>query len=131
MAREKVGTFGLVLSLLLILSCAARAQQQIQVIDYCATTSTVTIPSITDQDGDLLDDGMQTTLLNSFVPPVYQSASDSCPSGAPISGTPDGSCLHTDQYRFRLRKSLMSGRFGSRSGLSFIVLFFTALIAAP
>jgi hypothetical protein len=90
MARENVRTFGLALSLLLILSCAAKAQQQIQVIDYCATTSTVTIPSITDQDGDLLDDGMQTTLLNSFVPPVYQSASDSCPSGAPISGAPDG-----------------------------------------
>lgn len=69
---------------------AVRAQQQIQVIDYCATTSTVTIPSITDQDGDLLDDGMESSVMNRVMPPIYQSASDSCPSGAPVSGAPDG-----------------------------------------
>ncbi len=78
------------LAFLLLLGGTALGQQQVQVIDYCANVQTYTIPDITDLDGDGMDDGLESLLIQRYAPAISQESSDSCPSGAPGTGAPDG-----------------------------------------
>lgn len=68
----------------------AGAQQQVQVINYCAEVETVTLPALVDADNDLVDDRVEDGILQHFMPPIWQSSGESCPSGAPVTGAPDG-----------------------------------------
>ncbi len=58
------------------------AQMQVTVISRCGGVDTVIIPSITDNDGDGMDDILEQKLLNKFMPTFIQFDNESCPGPA-------------------------------------------------
>lgn len=68
------------------------AQQQVTVISRCGGTKTVTIPTITDNDLDGMDDLLEEKLLQYFTPVFIQFSNDNCP-GPAIDGSGDSNLV--------------------------------------
>ncbi|MCW5907499.1 MAG: T9SS type A sorting domain-containing protein [Chitinophagales bacterium] len=68
------------------------AQQQVTVLSRCGGTQTVTIPTITDNDLDGMDDLLEEKLLQYFTPAFIQFSNDNCP-GPAVDGSGDSNLV--------------------------------------
>ncbi len=77
---------------ILLMPFVAGAQQPVAVVSACGATDTVLIPSITDNDHDGMDDGLEQKLLDRFMPTFIQFSGESCP-GPALDGTGDSNLV--------------------------------------
>lgn len=68
------------------------AQKTVAVISRCGGVDSLIIPSITDNDGDGMDDALESKLLNRFMPTIIQFSDESCP-GPALDGTGDSNLV--------------------------------------
>lgn len=75
-----------------VLSFKATAQQQVTIISRCGGVDTVTIPAITDNDQDGMDDILEQRLIERFMPTFIEFDNESCP-GPATDGTGDSNLV--------------------------------------
>jgi hypothetical protein len=80
----------LFLGLLLLFN--ATAQQTVAVISKCGGVDSVTIPAITDNDHDGMDDQLEQMLIDRFMPTFIEFDNESCP-GPATDGTGDSNLV--------------------------------------
>ncbi len=76
-----------------------QAQQQVTVISRCGGVDTVTIPTITDNDLDGMDDALEQKLLNYFTPVFIKFDNESC-HGPALDGSGDSNLVVSHIYPY-------------------------------
>ena len=84
----------LLITLLLgvLLLFTATAQQTVTVLSKCGGVDSVTIPAITDNDLDGMDDRLEQLLIERFMPTFIEFDNESCP-GPATDGTGDSNLV--------------------------------------
>jgi hypothetical protein len=95
--KNAVSLFCIVLSSIYPLFISA--QQTVTVISRCGGIDTLTIPSITDNDHDGMDDRLEQKLLDNFMPAVMGFTSENCP-GPALDGTGDTNLIVCHIYPY-------------------------------
>src|SRR4051812_12965520 len=85
---KNVFLFVLLISTLYI----SKAQQAVNLVGRCGGLENLTIPSIVDNDLDGMDDKLEQSLLEHFMPVIIQFNNETCP-GPAINGTGDSNLL--------------------------------------